>query len=144
MKVGKAMRIKMEYELCLPDGSVLESSTERGPIEYVHGSGQMLPGLESRLEGMEVGDEREGLVPAAEAYGTPESQPVLQIPRAEFPSGSDIEPGGIFEAQDRAGNPVSFTVVEVGDEQVTVRFTHPLAGKDISFKVKILDISQVE
>jgi len=141
MKVEKGKKIKMEYELGIEGGDTIESSHLRGPLEYVHGSGAMLAGLESRIEGLTVDDEKEGVIPAAEAYGTEESLPTTKLPRTGFPDGEELTEGKLFEAKDSGGNPVKFKVLEIGDEQVTVRFQHPLAGKDIRFKVKILEIS---
>jgi FKBP-type peptidyl-prolyl cis-trans isomerase SlyD len=141
MKVEKGKKIKMDYELSVEGGEVIESSSRRGPIEYVHGEGKMLPGLESRIDGLEVGQEKEGVVPAAEAYGTVESLPTRTISSSEFPGSGQLQVGTPFTAKDQEGNPIQFTVVEIKDDQVTVRFDHPLAGKDLRFKVKILDIS---
>lgn len=142
MKVEKGKKIKMEYELGVDGGDVIESSAMRGPLEYIHGAGKMLPGLETRIEGLGVGDEKEGVIPPAEAYGTEESLPATTIPRSNFPKGEDVEVGKVFEAKDASGTPVSFTVTKLDEENVTVRFNHPLAGKSIRFKVKILDISE--
>lgn len=69
--------------------------------------------------------------------------PTKTIPSSEFPSMDEIKVGSPFEASDADGNPIRFTVIKIEDEQVTVRFDHPLAGKKISFKVKILEISEI-
>ena len=143
MKISCGKLGTMEYGLRLDGGELLESSEERGPIKYVQGSGQMLKGLEVRVEGLSAGDEHEGEVPAAEAYGDEEDMPTLEIPAAEFPGGgAEVNPGLDFQATDPEGNPITFTVLEVNDETVKVRLNHPLAGKAISFKVKILDVSE--
>lgn len=142
LKVERGKKIRMEYELGIVDGATVESSETRGPIEYVHGGGQMLPGLEKQIEGLGVGDHRSGIIPAAEAYGTEESLPTLQVPRTDFPEAEEIEPGKSFEAKDAEGNPIRFKVLEVEEDRITVRLDHPLAGKDIRFRVKILAISE--
>ena len=144
MKVEKGKKIKMEYELSVDGGDLLESSETRGPLEYFHGEGRMLAGLERQIEGLEVNDEKEGLIPAAEAYGTEDSLPTSAVSRSEFPEGADVKEGASFEARGPDGNPIQFTVVEIDDETVTVRFNHPLAGKDIRYRVKILNIEDVE
>lgn len=141
MKISQGKSVTMEYELAIEGGEVLESSENKGPLTYVHGTGQMLPGLEKRLEGMGVGDNAEGVIPAAEAYGTEETLPTTLLNRSDFPEGEALEPGREFQARDPGGNPVSFTVVESEGDQVRVRFNHPLAGKDIRFSVKVLQIS---
>lgn len=142
MKVGQGKKIKMDYELGIVGGGVIESSASRGPIEYVHGSGKMLPGLEKQLDGLGIGDEKAGVIPAAEAYGTEESLPTLEIPRTNFPGTEEIKVGKPFEAKDASGNPVRFKVLKLEGDKVVVRLDHPLAGKDISYKVKILDVKE--
>lgn len=144
MKVEQGKKVTIEYELAVDGGDVLESSEGRGPLEYVHGGGAMLKGLEDRMDGMGQGEEKEGVIPAAEAYGTEETLPTTELPRSEFPEDVEVEVGKSFEAKDQAGNPVKFTAIEVDDEQVTVRFEHPLAGKDIRFKVKVLEIADAD
>lgn len=141
MKIASGKKVTMEYELSLDGGELLESSEQRGPISYTQDSGQMLKGLEVRLEGMTAGEEKEGVVPAAEAYGDEQDMPTLEIPTAEFPGGAEVAVGTEFQAKDPDGNPVTFTVLEVLEEAVRVRLNHPLAGKDIAFKVKILEVS---
>jgi FKBP-type peptidyl-prolyl cis-trans isomerase 2 len=141
MKVEKGKKVKMEYELRTEGGFLIETSAQRGPIEYVQGEGKMLSGLESRIEGMSAGEERDGLIPAAEAYGTDETLPLLQVPREHFPEGEEIKIGRPFEAKDASGNTVRFKVVKVEEGQVVVQLAHPLSGKDIRFKVKILEVS---
>ena len=141
MKVEKGNKIKMDYELGVEGGEVIESSATRGPIEYLHGVGKMLSGLERRIEGLTVGEERTGIIPAREAYGTEETLPTRTISKNEFPPSEKIEVGKVFEAKDPDGNPVRFTVTKIEGDAVTVRFAHPLAGKNIRFRVKILDIS---
>ncbi|MCK5795782.1 MAG: FKBP-type peptidyl-prolyl cis-trans isomerase [Deltaproteobacteria bacterium] len=139
MKVEKGKLVKIDYELAVKDGDVIESSEKGGPLEYEHGIGKMLPGLETRIEGLEVDDEKDGFIPAKEAYGLEKDLPTREIPAGEFPA-DDLEKGKAFEAKGADGNPVSFVVVDFDDDKVTVRFTHPLAGKDIRFKVKILSV----
>ena len=139
MNVEQGKLIKIDYELAVDGGDVIESSDKAGPLEYEHGTGKMLAGLESRIEGLEIGAEKDGVIPAKEAYGLEEDLPTREIPKAEFPEG-DLEEGKLFEATGADGNPVSFKIVAFDDEKVTVRFLHPLAGKDIRFKVKILNV----
>ncbi len=142
MEIKRGEKVRLEYELKVAGvpGEVIESSNKSGPIVYEHGAGKMLPGLEKRLEGMAIGDEKRGVIPAAEAFGTEESLPTRELPRKEFPKGEKLEVGRVFEARDPSGQPVSFKIVSVGADKVKVRFLHPLAGKDIEFYVKVLMI----
>jgi FKBP-type peptidyl-prolyl cis-trans isomerase SlyD len=109
-------------------------------VDYVHGQGAMLPGLEKVLEGLVAGDAREGTIPAKDAFGTEETLPTKQMPRAEFPKDAQLDPGMAFQAKGPHGEPVTFKIVKVGDKEVTVRFLHPLAGKDIHYKVKVIAV----
>ncbi len=145
MKVERGKKITMEYELGVVGGDKLESSEDRGPLEYVHGAGNMLPGLEKAVEGLEKGDKKEGTIPAEEAYGTEDTLPTKVLPMDSFPKG-ELEVGKSFQAKDQAGNDVSFKVIKMDDDEgeVTIRFNHPLAGKDISFKVEILEVAEEE
>ena len=140
MKVSQGNFIRIDCELKVKDGDVIESSKKSGPVEYKHGSGQMLKGLESRLEGLAVGDEKDGVIPAAEAFGADSDQPKMAIPRTNFPKDSKIEKGNRFEAKGPNGTPVTLEVLTVDDKEVVARAVHPLAGKDIEFKVKVLSV----
>ena len=142
VEIKKGEKVRLEYELKVAEkgGQVIESSQKTGPIVYVHGAGKMLPGLEHRLEGMAIGDEKRGVIPAAEAFGTEESLPTREVLRKEFPAGEKLEVGREFQAKDAGGQAVTFRIVSVDADQVKVRFMHPLAGKDIEFYVKVLMI----
>src|SRR5262245_43755057 len=131
MKVGAGSTVRIDVELKVAGGDVIESSKKSGPVEYKHGSGQMLKGLESRLEGMGVGDSKDGKIPAAEAFGKPEDQPKMSIPKANFPKDAKIDKGNRFEAKGPNGTPITLEVITVEKDQIIARAVHPLAGKDI-------------
>lgn len=140
MKIENGKKVSIEYELRVVGGDVIESSAQTGPVEYVHGAGRMLPALEARLEGLTAGDERTGVIPAKDAYGSEESLPTRELPLTDFPPGETPVVGKRFEASDTDGHAVGFVVVELNDQSATVRFLHPLAGKDISYTVKVLRV----
>jgi FKBP-type peptidyl-prolyl cis-trans isomerase 2 len=140
MNVAEGRFVRIDCELKVSGGEVIESSSKTGPVEYRHGAGQILPALEARLEGMAVGDEKSGVIPAADAFGTEESQPEMTIPRASFPSDAKVEIGARFEAKSPKGTPVTLEVRSVKDDTITARVVHPLAGKDIEFRVKVLSV----
>jgi FKBP-type peptidyl-prolyl cis-trans isomerase 2 len=139
MKVMNGNFVRIDYELRSGD-DVIESSKASGPVEYKHGSGQMLAGLEARLEGLGVGDERDGVIPAAEAFGTEETQPKMSIPKANFPKDAAVDKGSRFEAKGPHGVPVTLEVIETEGDAIVARVVHPLAGKEIAFKVKVLAV----
>ncbi len=140
MKVEQGNIVRIDCELKVSGGDVIESSKKSGPVEYRHGRGQMLKGLESRLEGLGVGEEKSGTIPAAEAFGTEDTQPKMTIPRSSFPKDAKIAVGDGFEAKGPQGTPVKLEVLTVDDETVIAKVVHPLAGKDIEFKVKVLTV----
>jgi len=141
MKIGPGRTVELEYELKVKAGEVIESSARSGPLRYVHGDGKMLPGLEKRLEGLSPGDERQGEVPAREAFGTEDSLPVTEMARSVFPKGAQLDPGAIFEAKDpTSGAPVRFKILSVDGAAAKVRLLHPLVGRDIEFRVKVLAV----
>jgi FKBP-type peptidyl-prolyl cis-trans isomerase 2 len=142
MKIERGLHVRIEYQLKVKNGDVIESSATTGPLRYTHGEGKMLPGLEQRLEGLSPGDERAGEIPAREAFGTAESLPTRQIPVSEFPAGTTPTPGLIFEAKAKAGSAdvVTFEVVSLTAAAVTVRLLHPLVGRDLEYQVKVLSV----
>ena len=140
MKVKTGLVVQLEVDLKVKGGDVIESSKKSGIVAYTHGSGQMLPGLEKQLEGMGAGEEKSGVIAATDAFGTEESQATMKIPRAEFPKDAKIKVGDRFEAKGPTGTPVTLNVIEITDETVTTRVVHPLAGKDIEFRVKVVSV----
>jgi FKBP-type peptidyl-prolyl cis-trans isomerase 2 len=141
MKVGKGLMVRCEYDLKIAGGDVLESSSKTGPIVYKHGSGKMLPALEERLEGMGAGEEKSGVIPA-DAIATEDQSPTLAVPRSLFPADAKVEVGSLFEAKDPQGRPLKLEVRAVDGDQITARAVHPLAGKDLEFRVKILSVRE--
>jgi FKBP-type peptidyl-prolyl cis-trans isomerase 2 len=140
MRVAPGSIVRIEYEIRVKGGDVIESSTKSGPVQYVQGEGRLLPALEKRLEGLETGASLEGDIPAAEAIPPEDTLPTRTIRRSEFPSKGPIEVGAMFEARAAGGVAIDLRVVAVDDEHVTARLLPPLAGKDLAFKVKIVRI----
>jgi FKBP-type peptidyl-prolyl cis-trans isomerase 2 len=139
MNVTKDRVVRIDCELRVGGGEVIESSSKTGPVEYKHGTGRMLSALEAKLEGMTVGEEKAGVIPAAEAFGA-EELPNMTIPRASFPAETKVEVGARFEAKSPQGSPVNLEVVSIDAETITARVVHPLAGKDLEFKVKVISV----
>ncbi|MBX3206218.1 MAG: FKBP-type peptidyl-prolyl cis-trans isomerase [Labilithrix sp.] len=140
MKVSDGQFVRIDCELRVSGGEVIESSSKTGPVEYRHGAGQILAALEARLEAMSPGEEKSGVIPAAEAFGAESAQPAMSIPRASFPSDAKLEVGSQFEAKSPQGTPITLTVLSVDADTVTARAVHPLASKDLEFRVKVLSI----
>jgi FKBP-type peptidyl-prolyl cis-trans isomerase SlyD len=140
MKVAKGNLVRISFELTVKGGEVIESSKKSGPVDYIHGDGRMLPAFEARVEGMAVGEEKRGVIPAQEAFGDEAHMPTKQLKRKDFPPDAKIEKGLLFEAKGPHGQPLNFKVIEVTADDVTVRLLHPLMGKDLEFYVKVIVI----
>jgi FKBP-type peptidyl-prolyl cis-trans isomerase SlyD len=141
MKIANGLDVRLEYELKVRGGDVIETSTHRGPLTYRHGVGKMLAGLERRLDGMGAGEEKTGIIPASEAFGDEATSPIKEMPRSGFPADPPLNVGQLFEAKGPGGAPVTLKVVSASKQDVKVRLLHPLAGKDIEFRVKVLSVS---
>jgi FKBP-type peptidyl-prolyl cis-trans isomerase SlyD len=140
MKIAPGNIVRIEFEIRVKGGDVIESSAKSGPVQYVHGEGKLLPALEKRLEGREAGESLSGEIPAAEAIPPEDTMPTRDIPRAEFPKDVRLEIGSMFEAQIAVGGVVNLRILEVSDSRVKVRLLPPLAGKDLAYQVKIIRI----
>ena len=131
--------VVLDYTLKDDDGDVLDASDGEGgqPIEYVHGYGMLVPGLEAALAGMNEGDAREIVVPAASGYGEYDDELVLELDRKEFPDPTKVEVGDEFVAESPDGDELPMEVVEIRDDLVVVDANHPLAGVTLHYDVKV-------
>lgn len=138
VKSGDVVRI--HYTGKLSDGTVFDSSEGREPLEFQVGAGQIISGLDREVEGMNVGDAGTVLVPAAEAYGPHDDQQVQVVPRTAVPETIELEQGARLQAQTPDGRQVALTVIDFDDTQVTVDANHPLAGQDLTFEIKVMEV----
>ena len=140
MTVENGKVVSFHYTLTNAQGDVLDQSQEH-PMPYLHGAGNIIPGLEKELAGKKVGDKLTVNVPAAEAYGEYYEQLVNDVPREAFQGVDQIEPGMQFQANTPEGVQV-ITVKAVNGETVTVDANHPLAGQDLNFDVEIVEVRE--
>ncbi|NLO79197.1 MAG: peptidylprolyl isomerase [Xanthomonadaceae bacterium] len=139
MQVAKDKVVSIDYTLTDDDGSVLDTSNGRAPLAYLHGAGNIIPGLEKALEGKQVGDQLTVRIPPAEAYGERDEALTQVVPMELFQGVDRVEPGMRFQAQTSAGIQV-VTVSKVEGDEVTIDGNHPLAGKPLNFEVSVVDI----
>ena len=139
MQVAKDKVVSIDYTLTDDDGSVLDTSNGRAPLAYLHGAGNIIPGLEKALEGKQVGDQLTVRIPPAEAYGERDEALTQVVPMELFQGVDRVEPGMRFQAQTSAGIQV-VTVSKVEGDEVTIDGNHPLAGKPLNFDVNVIDI----
>lgn len=139
MQVAKDRVVSIDYTLKDTEGTLLDSSEGRGPLAYLHGAGNIIPGLEKALEGQNNGDSVEVTIEPGDAYGERDDNLIQDVPKQMFDSVDKVEPGMQFQAQTPNGTQV-ITVREVGDETVKVDANHPLAGVTLNFDVKVVDV----
>jgi FKBP-type peptidyl-prolyl cis-trans isomerase SlyD len=127
------------YTLTDDNGNVLDSSSGADPLAYLHGHGNIVPGLEKEMEGKQPGDQFRVTVPPAEGYGEREGEP-QGVERDRFPAHMDIRPGMQFQAQTDTGEVVVLWVDRVEDGKVYVDENHPLAGVTLTFQVEVVGV----
>ena len=131
--------VSFHYTLKDSAGKTLESSEGDEPLSYLEGVGQIIPGLESQLQGMQKGAKKTVNVKAADAYGEHDEELIVKVPRAQIPK-KNVEVGDQFHAQGPDGRPAVVTVKAVDATHVTVDGNHDLAGQDLTFEVEISDV----
>lgn len=141
MRIEKNTVVAIDYTLKDDDGQVLDSSEGQSPLTYLHGNGGIIPGLERELDGKVVGDELQVSVAPADAYGERNDALQQDVPKSQFESVPDLAPGMQFQVESNAG-PMVITVVEIGEEEVTVDGNHPLAGVNLNFAVTVREIRE--
>lgn len=132
-------KVKVHYTGRLKDGTVFDSSENREPLEFTLGNGQMIPGFEKAVDGMDVGEERTAEIVADEAYGQRQDNMVVNVPKEQVPP--DIKPEvGQQLAINREGQNIPVVVADVTESEVILDANHPLAGKDLVFEIKLVEI----
>jgi peptidylprolyl isomerase len=141
MAVKKGDTVKVEYEGKLDDGTVFDSSKKHGqPLEFEAGAGKVIPGFDNAVIGMEEGEEKTVKIDVKDAYGERNDQLVKEVPRTQMPEG-DIKEGMMLGVGLPNGQQVPATISKVEAETVTLDLNHPLAGKNLTFEIKVIGIS---
>lgn len=141
MNVSSNKVVCIHYTLRDEAGVVLDSSSGRAPLAYLHGNGQLVPGLESALDGKAAGDKLEVTIAPEQGYGVRDAGLVQILPRGKFADVGEISPGKQFQAKGPGGARL-VTVTHVERDLVTVDANHPLAGKALHFQVEITEVRE--
>lgn len=143
MQISENAVVSIHYTLTNNAGQTIDSSVERGePLAYLHGAGNIIPGLEKALLGKQAGDKLDVTVTPEEGYGERHEQLIQQVPKTAFEGSEDnLQPGMQFQAQTEAG-PRIFTITAVEGDEVTVDGNHPLAGETLNFAVEITEVRE--
>ncbi|MDT8894111.1 peptidylprolyl isomerase [Halomonas sp. I1] len=141
MQIAQNSVVAFHYTLTNDAGEVLDSSEGREPLTYLHGAGNIIPGLEKEMEGRATGDKLQAQVTPEEGYGEVQPQLVQEVPRDAFQGVENVEAGMQFQAQTQGG-PLMVTVTKVEGDTVTVDGNHPLAGQQLNFDVEIAEVRE--
>jgi FKBP-type peptidyl-prolyl cis-trans isomerase SlyD len=137
-QIGPDRVVSIVFELHNSEGDLLDSSAESGPLSYLHGHSEILPGLEQALDSQQVGHEARIEVTPENGFGARDEQLIFDVPRAQL----DFEPeaGQVLQAQGPGGVSAPFRVIKVGAEKVTLDGNHPMAGMHLVFTVKVVAV----
>ena len=139
MTIAENKVVTLHYTLTDNEGTVIDKSDD-GSFLYLHGASNIIPGLENALTGKKSGEELKVTVEPEEAYGQRDDSRLESVPREMFPEDTEIEAGMQFHAEGPEGQMITVSVVEVSDDTVTIDGNHPLAGVQLNFDVKVVDI----
>lgn len=134
-------RVQVHYVGTLSDGSEFDRSQPEQPIAFTLGAGEVIPGFEAAIVGMEVGDTRSVTIDASNAYGDHNAELVHQVAREQIPAEIDLQVGTRLQATGGDGQAISLTVTNVSESVVTVDQNHPLAGHDLTFQLELVAIA---
>ena len=144
MKVGKDKVVLMHYTLKNDAGDVIDSSDGADPLPFLQGHGNIIPGLESALEGSKVGDKLDVSIEPEEGYGERMKDAIQEIPSSALQGVDEVKVGMQLQSQDKDGNAFLVSVTKIEDDKITVDGNHPLAGQTLHFSVSIESIRKAE
>ena len=141
MKIAKDKVVSIEYTLRDNSGNILDSSNGGDPLAYLHGNGNLIPGLESQLEGKSANESLKVTVDPVDGYGEFDAAQIVNVPKDQFTGVTDLAVGMQFTASGPDGERL-VTVTKIEHNTVTVDGNHPLAGQTLNFDVKILEVRE--
>jgi FKBP-type peptidyl-prolyl cis-trans isomerase SlyD len=142
-QIREGSQVALEYTLSDESGTVIESNKGKQPMSYIHGKSQIIPGLEKELSGMKVGEEKKIQVQPEDGYGPINPDAFQEVPKDKLPPEA-LKVGAMLMAQGPRGQGISVRVHEIKDTTVIMDFNHPMAGKTLSFDVKVSEIKTPE
>jgi peptidylprolyl isomerase len=132
--------VKVHYTGKLSDKSVFDSSSGGDPLEFTIGAGEVIPGFEQAVLGMQPGESRTTMIPSDQAYGDYDEEMILEVDRGQLPGDVAPEVGQQYQVVNPEGEAMIVTVAEVSDDAVTLDANHPLAGQDLTFDIQLVEI----
>ncbi len=133
--------VKVHYTGTLENGEVFDTSKEREPLEFQLGEGQLIPGFEKAVIGMDEGDSTTVEIPSEEAYGEVREDLVINVPKDQLPEEVEPKIGMQLQVNQQNGQPIPVRVTEIKDDELVLDANHPLAGKDLKFEIELLEVA---
>lgn len=131
--------VKVHYTGKLEDNQIFDTSNGKQPIEFQVGANQVIPGFENAVLGLNVGDKTEVVIEPEQAYGPIREDLVVTLPKTQIPA--DAQPGAQLQGMGQNGEPFNVIVKEVNEENAVVDANHPLAGKQLTFEIEVVEVS---
>jgi FKBP-type peptidyl-prolyl cis-trans isomerase 2 len=132
--------VKVDYTGKLEDGTVFDTSESRGPLQFIIGDGQIIPGFDQAVVGMNVGDKKTINIPSDQAYGPHLEDKILEVNQDQIPKHLNLEVGQQVQVPQKDGSKIFFVVTSVSETSVNLDGNHPLAGKDLVFDIQLVEI----
>jgi peptidylprolyl isomerase len=132
--------VRVHYTGTLDDGTVFDTSSGREPLEFTIGSGQVIPGFDSAVDGMNPGDSETVKIPTEEAYGPRREEMMLEVDRAQVPAELNPQVSERLEIKQQNGQSVPVTVTAITETLITLDGNHPLAGQALTFEIELVEI----
>ena len=132
--------VKIHYTGKLEDGTVFDTSSDREPIQFTIGSSQVIAGLEKAVVGMNLGESKTSKITADQAYGPHRKEMLIEVERNEIPDDINLEVGQHLQIPQQNRRSIIVKVADISEEKVTLDANHPLAGKDLTFDIELVEI----
>lgn len=132
--------VKVHYTGKLEDGTVFDTSTDRAPLEFTIGQGQIIPGFEQAVIGMQPGETKTATISSDDAYGPHRDDMVIEVDRSHFPPDLEPEVGQQLQLRQSNGQSIVVLVTDVSEQSATLDANHPLAGKDLTFEIELVEV----
>lgn len=133
--------VKVHYTGTLEDGTVFDTSLDREPLQFTLGRGQLIKGFEDAVIGMSVGETKTIRIPYDEAYGPRRDELVIKFSKRDFPPSIEPQEGMLLDLRSPDGRFLMATIIEISDDSVILDANHPLAGKDLTFKIDLVEVA---
>ncbi len=139
MKITENSTVTIDYTITLDTGEVVDSTRDTDPLTYTQGEGELMPGVEKRMDGLKKGDTLEVVLSPAEGFGDPDPEARIEIPKTDIPPEA-LRVDALLQGKGPQGQSIEGRVIELKENTALVDFNHPLAGKNLHFTVTVVDV----